>query len=343
MYIKEIVIDGFKSYAQQTTVGQFDPHFNAITGLNGSGKSNILDSICFVLGISNLTQVRATHLQELIYKGGNAGVTKATVSITFDNMDKSQSPIGYQDYEEITITRQISVGNKHKYLINGQNATAQRVSDLFCSVQLNVNNPNFLIMQGKITKVLNMKPVEILSMIEEAAGTKTYDVKKENALQTIEKKNAKLNEIERVLREDITPVIEKLEHERAAYIEYQKCEREFKHLHKFTQAYQYYQNEQIVNKNKLETNEIEADFELKKKRIEEINQSVENMKKEIAEHMRNMKDCENNEALQQIEAELKQNRIDVAKLNSDLNHLKSNTTGDTKRISQIQKSIKEVN
>ncbi len=94
----------------------------------------------------------------------------------------------------------ISVGGKHKYVINGSSATNQRVCDLFCSVQLNVNNPNFLIMQGKITKVLNMKPIEILSMIEEAAGTKTYDVKKQNALQTIEKKNAKLNEIERVCR-----------------------------------------------------------------------------------------------------------------------------------------------
>lgn len=58
MHIKEIVIDGFKSYAQRTVVPGFDPAFNAITGLNGSGKSNILDSICFVLGISNLSQVR---------------------------------------------------------------------------------------------------------------------------------------------------------------------------------------------------------------------------------------------------------------------------------------------
>ena len=57
MFIKEIIIDGFKSYAHRTTVGEFDPFFNAITGLNGSGKSNILDSICFVLGITNLTQV----------------------------------------------------------------------------------------------------------------------------------------------------------------------------------------------------------------------------------------------------------------------------------------------
>ena len=57
MYIKNIVLDGFKSYAQRTEVNGFDPLFNAITGLNGSGKSNILDSICFLLGITNLSHV----------------------------------------------------------------------------------------------------------------------------------------------------------------------------------------------------------------------------------------------------------------------------------------------
>ena len=57
MYIKQIVLDGFKSYAQRTEISGFDPLFNAITGLNGSGKSNILDAICFLLGISNLSQV----------------------------------------------------------------------------------------------------------------------------------------------------------------------------------------------------------------------------------------------------------------------------------------------
>ena len=58
MFVEEVCIDGFKSYATRTVVPQFDKYFNAITGLNGSGKSNILDSICFVLGITNLSQVR---------------------------------------------------------------------------------------------------------------------------------------------------------------------------------------------------------------------------------------------------------------------------------------------
>ena len=63
MFIKEITVDGFKSYAQRVVIPGFDSQFNAITGLNGSGKSNILDSICFVLGISNLQQVRRFFLR----------------------------------------------------------------------------------------------------------------------------------------------------------------------------------------------------------------------------------------------------------------------------------------
>ena len=101
-----MVIDGFKSYGQRTEINGFDPMFNAITGLNGSGKSNILDAICFLLGITNLSHVRATNMQELVC--GQAGVTKATVTVTFDNKDKKQSPIGYEQYDEVTVTRQVS-------------------------------------------------------------------------------------------------------------------------------------------------------------------------------------------------------------------------------------------
>ena len=107
MFIKDVCIQGFKSYAKPTMVEKFDSKFNAITGLNGSGKSNILDAICFVLGITNLQQVRAGSLQDLVYKQGQAGINKATVSITFNNEDRSGSPLGYEDYPEITVTREV--------------------------------------------------------------------------------------------------------------------------------------------------------------------------------------------------------------------------------------------
>ncbi|PNH09256.1 Structural maintenance of chromosomes protein 2-1 [Tetrabaena socialis] len=107
MYISEVCIEGFKSYANRVTLSNFDENFNAITGLNGSGKSNILDSICFVLGIRNLSQVRAANLQDLVYKQGQAGISKATVSITFCNSDPKKGPTGFEDKETITVTRQV--------------------------------------------------------------------------------------------------------------------------------------------------------------------------------------------------------------------------------------------
>jgi structural maintenance of chromosome 2 len=108
MHLSEICLEGFKSYAQRTVISGWDQEFNAITGLNGSGKSNILDAICFVLGISNLSQVRATNLQDLVYKQGQAGINKATVSLVFDNRDPKLSPIGYEHKETIEVTRQVS-------------------------------------------------------------------------------------------------------------------------------------------------------------------------------------------------------------------------------------------
>lgn len=144
--------------------------------------------------------------------------------------------MGYEEFAKITVTRQIELGGKNKYLINGHNAQVNRVQvrgatrlffhfrfcfcfcsrctsffaqhllaslqNLFHSVQLNVNNPHFLIMQGRITKVLNMKPVEILGMIEEAAGTRMFETKKAIALKTIEKKQVKVDEIKKVLAEE---------------------------------------------------------------------------------------------------------------------------------------------
>lgn len=196
MFIEEIILEGFKSYAQRTRISGFDRSFNAITGENGTGKSNILDAICFVLGITSLTQVRVGSLEELVSR--NAGITKASVSIVFNNEDKSQSPLGYEHCNTIEVTRQVVIGGRNKFLINGTNAQQDRVQTLFHSVQLNVNNPHFLIMQGRIDRVVSMKPPEILAMLEEATGTRMYEKKKATALKTIEKKESKVESIQKV-------------------------------------------------------------------------------------------------------------------------------------------------
>uniref|UniRef100_A0A8V0XSF3 Structural maintenance of chromosomes protein n=1 Tax=Gallus gallus TaxID=9031 RepID=A0A8V0XSF3_CHICK len=340
MYIKSIVLEGFKSYAQRTEIRDFDPLFNAITGLNGSGKSNILDSICFLLGISNLSQVRASSLQDLVYKNGQAGVNKATVSITFDNSDKKNSPLGFENNDEITITRQVIVGGRNKYLINGMNASNNRVQDLFGSVGLNVNNPHFLIMQGQITKVLNMKPTEILAMIEEAAGTRMYECKKITAHKTIEKKESKLDEIRRIITEEISPTLEKLKEARASYLEYQKMTREVENLRRIYVAFQYVRAEEIKDRSTNALKEAQAN----KKKIFESMAENEKKVKELAQQIEETEKKNNEEfgaKLHSLEAAFSElQRVD-AKVRSDLDHRKQNLNSEENRLKELIKIMQE--
>ncbi|XP_022817929.1 structural maintenance of chromosomes protein 2-like [Spodoptera litura] len=303
MHIKSIVLDGFKSYGNRVEVNGFDPEFNAITGLNGTGKSNILDAICFVLGITNLANVRASSLQELIYKHGQAGITKATVSITFDNRNKDQSPIGLENNDEFTVTRQIVMGGKNKYLVNGLNVQNKRVIDLFCSVQLNVNNPHFLIMQGRITKVLNMKPPEILSMVEEAAGTRMYETKKQAAEKTIERKDAKLRELNEIIRESIAPKLQKLQDERAQFQEYQKVVRELENLNRLHIAYNYVTAEERTKEAETKLTQVEDEIKSKKHQIQQNETSIKEFEEQISELNKKV-DEESGAALRALEAEL---------------------------------------
>lgn len=276
MFIQEIILDGFKSYATRTVVSGFDPMFNAITGLNGSGKSNILDSICFVLGISNLTQVRVGNLSELVYKQGQAGITKATVTIVFNNSDPTTAPVGYETDKQITVTRQIVIGGKNKYMINGRTVQQSQVQNLFHSVQLNVNNPHFLIMQGRITKVLNMKPEETLGMIEEAAGTRMFETKKVAALKTIEKKQLKVAELTKCLEEEITPTLEKLRDERKGFMTWQANNVELERLDRLCAAIDYKDAETKLEQSK-------EDQQKMKSNLEELNQIQKDKKVESKE------------------------------------------------------------
>jgi structural maintenance of chromosome 2 len=332
MHIKEIIIDGFKSYSIKTSITGFDRHFNAITGLNGSGKSNILDAICFVLGITTLSNVRASNLQELIYKYGNAGINKASVTIIFDNFDKKYSPIGCEDYEEIIVTRSIYQG-KSKYFLNGYNATQDNIKSLFQSVQLNINNPHFLIMQGKVTQVVNMKPLEILGLLEEAAGTSIYEMKKESALKTIKKKENKLEEINKILSEEISPQLEKLMKDKQNYLTWKSRESEISRISKLITAYDYFHMERGLNSKSDEIATLkkqEEDYRVGLNtlvmQIDETNQQINTIEGKFKNQM--------DQSLKNIENKFKET-------NHNLKSLKHNRENILKNLEQSNKEIRD--
>ncbi|GAA5979962.1 hypothetical protein JCM10908_001481 [Rhodotorula pacifica] len=343
MRITELILDGFKSYPVRTSIAGWDPSFNAITGLNGSGKSNILDSICFVLGITNLSTVRAANLLDLIYKRGQAGVTRASVTIVFDNSDKTQSPVGFEKMAEISVTRQISVNGQSKYLICGHRSTQQAVQNLFQSVQLNINNPNFLIMQGKITKVLNMRPVEILSMIEEAAGTSMFEEKKDKAVKTMSKKEKKLEEIQSLLKEEIVPKLDRLREEKRVFLEFQKTSSELERLGKLVIAWDWLQDHKRVEKAKEAIREGES-------RKKEAGEAKKRMEGEIQKMEQSMAEIEKQRdrelakggKVQGLEKQLNALDMEIAKLKTQADGKEREIAEEEARIAELQKAQKDL-
>ncbi len=220
--------------------------------------------------------MRAANQQDLIYKRGQAGVTRASVTIVFDNSDRSRSPSGYEQFKQITVTRQIALPNVSKYLLNGHKALQANVQILFQSVQLNINNPNFVIMQGRITKVLNMRPQEILGMVEEAAGTRMFEDRKDKATKTMGKKEKRVQELRDILDTEISPKLEKLRAEKRSYMQYQKAQSELDHVGRKLHAFEW-----MAFKENVE--EKEQEIEEEKKEIKRLEAEVKEAQKHIAQ------------------------------------------------------------
>lgn len=284
-----------------------------------------------------------TRAQDLIYKRGQAGVTKASVTIVFDNRDKKKSPIGFDEYATISVTRQIVLGGTSKYLINGHRAQQQTVQNLFQSVQLNINNPNFLIMQGRITKVLNMKPVEILAMIEEAAGTRMFEDRRDKAFKTMAKKEMKLQEITELLRDEIEPKLEKLRTEKRAFLDFQQTQTDLERLDRLVVAHDY-----VSNAEKLQRSA--ADLEAKVQRQKSLEESATRLKSEIThleedlKRVRTQRDKELRKGgkAQALEDAVKKHSNEIVRLATVMELKKSSLAEEEERKASVEKTVAEL-
>lgn len=280
-------------------------------------------------------------MQDLIYKRGQAGVTKASVTIVFDNKDKAKSPIGFEDYPTISVTRQIVLGGTSKYLINGHRAQQTTVQNLFQSVQLNINNPNFLIMQGRITKVLNMKKEEILGMVEEAAGTRMFEDRRDKAFRTMAKKEMKVQELQELLRDEIDPKLEKLRQEKRAFLDFQQTQNDLEHLTRLVVAYDY-----LKSMEKLRNSE--KDLNDKKQRGLDLEANAEKLKNEIAflqEDMKRVQAVRDKELrtggkFQALEDAVKEHSHESVRLSTVLDLKKSSMAEEEARQKETQATVK---
>jgi structural maintenance of chromosome 2 len=265
------------------------------------------------------------------------------VTIVFNNSDKSKSPVGFEEHSQISVTRQIVLGGASKYLINGHRAQQQSIQNLFQSVQLNINNPNFMIAQGKVMQVLNMKAKEILAMLEEAAGTRMFEDRRDKAYKTMAKKEMKVQELAELLRDEIDPKLEKLRQEKRAFLEFQQTQSELERLTKLVVAHDYIRyNERLQ--------QSADDLEAKKQRATDLDEAAVRMKKEIEylqEDIKKVKATREKELrkggkFQALEEDVKAHSHEVVRLTTVLDLKNTSMAEETERRKGIQKNVKDL-
>ncbi len=222
--INRITMQGFKSFSKRISV-PLEMGFNIFCGPNGVGKSNVVDAICFVLGRTSAKSMRAGRLHELIFHGGagKSPAKYASVTMYLDNFEDGGKPFNFED-DEISITRKVNRKGVSVYKLNGRTTTRDRILQLLSPARIYPDGHN-IILQGDITQIIEMNPVERRGIIDEISGIAEYNNKKAKAERDMAAVDQKLKEAEILISERYER-FKKLEVERNAALKYQQLKKE---------------------------------------------------------------------------------------------------------------------
>jgi chromosome segregation ATPase len=197
MYLKELSINGFKSFAKKAELG-FTAPITAIVGPNGSGKSNVAESFRFVLGEQSVKSMRGKRGEDLIWGGSTevARGNRASVTIVLDN-SKRVFPL---DFTEITIERVVHRDGVNDYLLNGSPVRLKDIQELLASANVG-STGHHIISQGEADRILSAGGKERREMIEDALGLKIYQYKKQEAERKLAKTAENVAQVESLRRE----------------------------------------------------------------------------------------------------------------------------------------------
>ncbi len=197
MYLKQLVLRGFKSFASATTL-DFEPGITCIVGPNGSGKSNVVDALSWVMGEQGAKSLRGGKMEDVIFAGtsSRAPLGRAEVQLTIDNSDGAL-PI---DYAEVTITRTMFRSGGSEYAINGAPARLLDVTELLSDSGIG-REMHVIVGQGQLDAILAATPESRRGFIEEAAGVLKHRKRKEKALRKLEGMKGNLDRLQDLIGE----------------------------------------------------------------------------------------------------------------------------------------------
>ena len=289
MYLKNIEVQGFKSFAQKINF-EFHNGITGIVGPNGSGKSNVGDAVRWVLGEQSAKQLRGGNMQDVIFSGTELRkpLSFASVAITLDNSDH-KLPV---DFEEVTVTRRLYRSGESEYRINGSSCRLKDINEMFYDTGIGKEGYS-IIGQGQIDKILSGKPEERRELFDEAAGIVKFKRRKNTTLKKLEEEQQNLVRVTDILSE-LTKQLEPLERQSETAKIYLAKRENLKELdiNMFLLEYEHTGNliRELEEKTRIAENQLKEaqnahsrtkdEYERLEKILEELNERMEALREE---------------------------------------------------------------
>ena len=345
MYLKEIEIQGFKSFADKTKV-VFDQGVTAVVGPNGSGKSNITESLRWALGESSVKSLRGGKMPDVIFAGTESRkpLNYASVVVTLDNNDGFIKDAG----QEIRVERHIYRSGDSEYKIDGKKVRLRDIHDLFLDTGLGRDSFS-IISQGKVEEIFNSKPEERRAIFEEAAGVLKYKTRRKETESKLQQTQDNLDRLEDIIYEldnQIKPLAKQAENAR----KFLDLDGQRKAIYLDVLVAQIKENKtelELTEEELTQVQELLTSYYQKREELEEENQSLKKKRQDLQAEMAKdqgslmdltslISDLERKLALSKLESE------QVA-LNQQEAQTRLATLEDKRKALSKEKSEKEAN
>ena len=283
MYLKEIEIQGFKSFADKTKV-VFDQGVTAVVGPNGSGKSNITESLRWALGESSVKSLRGGKMPDVIFAGTESRkpLNYASVVVTLDNEDGFIKDAG----QEIKVERHIYRSGDSEYRIDGKKVRLRDVHDLFLDTGLGRDSFS-IISQGKVEEIFNSKPEERRAIFEEAAGVLKYKTRRKETESKLQQTQDNLDRLEDIIYEldnQIKPLAKQAENAR----KFLDLDGQRKAIYLDVLVAQIKENKaelELTEEELLQVQELLTSYYQKREELEEENRSLKKKRQDLQAQM----------------------------------------------------------
>lgn len=345
MYLKEIEIQGFKSFADKTKV-VFDQGVTAVVGPNGSGKSNITESLRWALGESSVKSLRGGKMPDVIFAGTESRkpLNYASVVVTLDNEDGFIKDAG----QVIKVERHIYRSGDSEYRIDGKKVRLRDVHDLFLDTGLGRDSFS-IISQGKVEEIFNSKPEERRAIFEEAAGVLKYKTRRKETESKLQQTQDNLDRLEDIIYEldnQIKPLAKQAENAR----KFLDLDGQRKAIYLDVLVAQIKENKaelELTEEELTQVQEFLTSYYQKRQELEEENQSLKKKRQDLQAQMSKdqgslmdltnlISDLERKLALSKLESE------QVA-LNQQEAQARLTTLEDKRKTLSTEKTEKEAN